>query len=192
MNKPLPIIVILTPNILIGLGLKTILEGVLPLGTYRVCSDFSEIEGSAPEDFFHLFVSANIVVKNGEFFDIRRKKTIVMMQNDTNSSILQDFNQININASQSEIEGAIKNLHKSAHGMPHHQKSKKEKDVLSPREIEVAKLLVDGYINKEVAAKLSISLTTVITHRKNIFEKLEIKSVAGLAVYAVMKGYLDM
>ena len=62
---------------------------------------------------------------------------------------------------------------------------------LSAREIEVLVLITKGLINKEIADKLNISLTTVITHRKNIVEKLGIKSVSGLTIYAVMHGYVD-
>ena len=192
MNKPLPIIVILTPSALVGLGLKTILDRVLPFCACKVCFNFDDIAKSKPEDFFHIFVSASIAIQNGAFFEARHRKTIVMIQNENNSNVLQGFNRINITGSESEIEMAIKNLYKNAHGGTHCKGSENRKEVLSPREIEVAKLLVEGYINKEVAAKLSISLTTVVTHRKNIFEKLGIKSVAGLAIYAVMKGYLDM
>lgn len=64
-------------------------------------------------------------------------------------------------------------------------------DELTPREIEVLVLLTKGLINKEIAEKLHISLTTVISHRKNITEKLGIKSASGLAIYAVMHGYID-
>ena len=64
--------------------------------------------------------------------------------------------------------------------------------VLSNREIEVLSLVVQGYINKEIALKLNISLTTVITHRKNIMEKLGMKSVSALTIYAVMHGYVDI
>ena len=63
---------------------------------------------------------------------------------------------------------------------------------LSPREVEVLSLVVRGLINKEIADRLSISLTTVITHRRNIVEKLGIRSVSALTVYAVMNGYVDM
>ena len=53
-------------------------------------------------------------------------------------------------------------------------------------------LLVRGLINKEIADKLNISLTTVITHRKNITEKLGIKSLSALTIYAVMHGYIEV
>jgi DNA-binding NarL/FixJ family response regulator len=63
---------------------------------------------------------------------------------------------------------------------------------LSAREIEVLTLIVRGLINKEIADRLNISITTVISHRKNIMEKLGIRSVSGLTIYAVMNGYVDV
>ena len=48
-----------------------------------------------------------------------------------------------------------------------------------------------GLINKEIADRLGIGLTTVISHRRNIAEKLGIRSVAGLAVYALRTGLVD-
>jgi DNA-binding NtrC family response regulator len=47
-----------------------------------------------------------------------------------------------------------------------------------------------GYMNKEIADRLQIGLTTVISHRRNIMEKLGIRSVAGLAIYAMTAGYV--
>jgi DNA-binding NarL/FixJ family response regulator len=67
-----------------------------------------------------------------------------------------------------------------------------QQKVLSDREIEVMSLIVQGYINKEIADKLNISLSTVITHRKNIMDKLGMKSVSALTIYAVMHGYVDI
>ena len=64
--------------------------------------------------------------------------------------------------------------------------------VLTRREIEVMALIVEGYINKEVADKLHIGLSTVVTHRKNIMEKLGLKSVSALTIYAVTHGYVDI
>ena len=57
--------------------------------------------------------------------------------------------------------------------------------------LNVLVLITKGFTNKEIADKLNISLTTVISHRKNITEKLGIKSVPGLTIYAVMNGYVE-
>ena len=70
--------------------------------------------------------------------------------------------------------------------------SESREKALSDREIEVLSLVAQGNINKEIAEKLFISTTTVITHRKNIQEKLGIKSVSSLTIYAVMHGYVDI
>jgi DNA-binding CsgD family transcriptional regulator len=48
-----------------------------------------------------------------------------------------------------------------------------------------------GYASKDIADKLNISTHTVITHRKNITEKLGIKSIPGLTVYAILNKIID-
>ena len=58
---------------------------------------------------------------------------------------------------------------------------------LSDREQEVLELVAQGASSKEVAERLKISVNTVNTHRKSITRKTGIKSVAGLAVYAMVK-----
>lgn len=65
-----------------------------------------------------------------------------------------------------------------------------DKTYLSDRELDVLKLVALGFANKEIADKLFISINTVITHRKNITEKLDIKSIAGLTVYAIMNNLI--
>lgn len=56
---------------------------------------------------------------------------------------------------------------------------------LTPREIEVLKLICQEFTNKEIAEKLYISARTVEGHRKSILEKTECKSTAGLVIYAI-------
>ena len=56
---------------------------------------------------------------------------------------------------------------------------------LSNREKEVLRLIVSGYTNKEIAARLFVSLNTILTHRKNITAKLGIKTIPGLTFYAI-------
>lgn len=64
--------------------------------------------------------------------------------------------------------------------------------LLSPRETEVTILLAKGCINKEIADHLNISTTTVITHRKNIMEKLGARSLVDIIIYAVVNGLVDV
>lgn len=59
---------------------------------------------------------------------------------------------------------------------------------LTVREQTVLHSLADGLSNKEVAAKLDISVRTVETHRKNIKRKLGVKTTAGLIRYAIDNG----
>ena len=55
---------------------------------------------------------------------------------------------------------------------------------LTPREVEILQLIVDGYSNKEIASKLVISLSTIHTHRRNLMSKLGINNRRGLIQYA--------
>jgi DNA-binding NarL/FixJ family response regulator len=65
-------------------------------------------------------------------------------------------------------------------------------DQLSEREIDVLIQLVNGLSNKEIADKLSISVHTVISHRKNISLKTGIKSQSGLTIYAITKNIISI
>ncbi|MFI3269861.1 MAG: response regulator transcription factor [Rikenellaceae bacterium] len=191
-NRALPVIAILAPNTLMGLGLRSILEKMFPFAAFRVCDSFEEIAHSEPEELFHIFVMANIVVEQSEFFEARHHKTILLTSGAPYTALLDGYPQINISAPQAQIETALQRLHSAAHGerQSPQQSEPQSKDILSPREIEVLQLVVDGLLNKEIAARLNISVTTVISHRKNIVEKTGVRSVAGLTIYAVMKRYI--
>ena len=65
-------------------------------------------------------------------------------------------------------------------------------DALSERERDVIISLVQGMSNKEIADHLCISVNTVITHRRNIARKLQIHSPAGLTIYAIVNGLVDI
>lgn len=65
-------------------------------------------------------------------------------------------------------------------------------DELSAREKEILVCVAQGMLNKEIADKFSLSIYTVITHRKNITRKTGIKTVAGLTVYAILNNLIDI
>jgi DNA-binding NarL/FixJ family response regulator len=63
-------------------------------------------------------------------------------------------------------------------------------DLLTPREREILQLIAEGKSNKEVANLLNLSVYTIETHRSNLMEKLHLRSVPELILYAVRKGII--
>ncbi|MBQ5871169.1 MAG: helix-turn-helix transcriptional regulator [Bacteroidaceae bacterium] len=70
-------------------------------------------------------------------------------------------------------------------------KNAESTESVSEREKEIIICLVQGLSNKEIAAQLFISVNTVITHRRNISRKLQIRSLAGLTIYAIANNLID-
>jgi DNA-binding NarL/FixJ family response regulator len=63
---------------------------------------------------------------------------------------------------------------------------------LSPRQLEILQLIVDGKSIKEIASQLSLSTNTVAVHRANIMETLGIHKTAELVVYAIRNGLVRL
>ena len=178
-----------------ALGLKQMLQNVMPIMTVDTFGSFAELTANDPENYFHYFVAMNVVLENKAFFSEHRRKTIVLTLSLDSNSQLSEFHSLCINVPEQELIRSLLTLEQHAHGhgqnLPPMPKVLQQK-VLTDREIEVMSLIVQGYINKEIADKLNIGLATVITHRKNIMDKLGMKSVSALTIYAVMHGYVDI
>ena len=190
-----PRIAIVDSNMLAAMGLRQLLQNIIPIMQVEMFTSFDELENANPETMAHYFVAVNIVLGNRTFFMDHRNKTIVLTTSTDPSSQLSGFHSLCINTSEEALVKQILMLeqHAHAHGknlppMPNTLKAK----LLSDREIEVLSLIAQGYLNKEIADQLNIGLTTVITHRKNITEKLGMKSVSALTIYAIMHGYVDI
>ena len=70
-------------------------------------------------------------------------------------------------------------------------KKKTTWDTITQREREVLKLLAEGYLNKDIAELLSISVKTVEKHRANIMAKLDLHNASALTAYAIEKGLVE-
>ena len=70
-------------------------------------------------------------------------------------------------------------------------KNAESTESVSEREKEIIICLVQGLSNKEIAAQLFISVNTVTTHRRNISRKIQIRSLAGLTIYAIANNLID-
>src|SRR5437868_986491 len=71
------------------------------------------------------------------------------------------------------------------------QPSKKNRNNLSSREVEVLQLIAEGMANKQVAAELGVTFKTVDKHRQHLMSKLNIHDVAGLTRYAIAQGIIE-
>jgi len=63
---------------------------------------------------------------------------------------------------------------------------------LTPRELEILQLIAFEYSSVEIAKKLFLSNHTILTHRKNLLQKVDAKNTAGLVRKGFELGYLDI
>ena len=138
-------------------------------------------------------MAAQLFVTHGSFFRARRSKTILLCSGQPQPAYA-DMHCIDV-CTNEEADRPRHPAH-APRRAPVRTRSfparlRPEAAPLSGREAEVLALIARGYMNKQIADSLQIGLTTVISHRRNIMEKLGIRSVAGLAIYALTAGYVD-
>ena len=198
-DKPImttPKMAIIDPNTLAVLGLKQLIQQVMPVMEIDTFGSMAELTANHPEEYVHFFAAMNIVLENRAFFQQYRRKTIVLTLSLEGGSQLTEFHSVCVNVPEKELVRSLLAMYQSGHSdgrnLPLQHPTHMQQSVLSDRETEVMSLIVQGYKNKEIADRLCIGLSTVVTHRKNIMEKLNIKSVSALTVYAVTHGYVDI
>ena len=194
-SSPRPKIAVIDSNTLAVLGLKQLLLSIMPIMTVDTFGSMAELEANQPDSYMHYFVSLDILLNNRPFFTERRRKTIVLTLSLSDASQPAEFHSLCINQPEPQLIRQLLLLEQHAHGQGQHLPPTPQilqRKILTDRELEVMALIVQGYINKEIADRLHIGLATVITHRKNIMEKLGMKSVSALTIYAVMHGYVDI
>lgn len=191
-----PRVAIVDSNTLAALGLRRLLQEVIPVMEVDAYGSFAELSANGTEGYVHFFVAMSVVLEHRSFFLAHRQKTIVLTLSLNPHAQLADFHCLCVNVSESLLVRSLLQLEQQAHAggrhLPPMQMQGGAQTVLSRREIEVLALIVQGYLNKEIAERLHISLTTVITHRRHLVEKLGMRSVSALTIYAVMHGYVDI
>lgn len=181
-------IAIITPDTLSAVGLRELLLSIEPACIVRLFPHFGSFADDTPDMYTWYFVSSQVYVLYNTFFLPRKERTVILMHG-LGGTVLPAGNHIlNIFLPEQKLRIELSRFLKGDQPLSIPEEEEKE---LSAREIEVLVLITQGLINKEIADKLNISLTTVITHRKNITEKLGIRSVSGLTMYAVMNGYIE-
>ena len=199
-----PLFVIIDGNTLSCMALKSMLAEIVPFADIQGFGLFDTFQikiGNAP--VVHYFVTADVLISNSFYFKDHKKKVIALVGNRNDSLTLSGFRSLDITQSEEIIVKTLLRIHESGHphGHTHVQKhstadtadipSYEQSVVLTHREKEVLGLVVKGFINKEIAEKLHISITTVISHRQNICNKLGSKSIGRLTIYAVLNQIVN-
>lgn len=203
----IPRIAIIDQNTLEATGLKSIICDIAPMADVGIFSSVEEMQREMEENtdgtipFVHFFVSSQIAVERADFFLQRQRQTIVLTTQPVSGPQFSHFHTLCTAQLEHDFLKSILTLFQHAHGQQSthpspamaEEKHKYEsaKSILSARETEVLALIVRGFINKEIADRLCISLPTVITHRKNICDKLHLRSVSSLTIYAVTHGIVS-
>lgn len=136
------------------------------------------------------------VIDYNERFDIRscfpsenhRMAIVALTHTSYEESVLRQYDGcIGIYDTSARI---IQKLHSAVENIQNNPKN--ELNELSMRERDILVAVAKGRTNKEIADEFSISVYTVISHRRNISRKLGINSIPGLTVYAIMNKLIDM
>lgn len=202
-----PLFVILDNNTLSGIALRSMLSEIVPFAEIHVFGtfdSFSKRSGLAP--IVHYFVSADILISHAHYFKEVRNRVIALAGSVTDAWTLSGYRSLDITQPEAGIVKALLRIHGHAHPHGHVPPGKASESastllsdpdhnptrVLTPREKEVLGRVVKGFINKEIAEQLHISITTVISHRKNVCQKLGFKSIGRLTLYAVLNQIVDI
>ncbi len=181
------------------MGLSAIIQRMMPHAEITTFETFEALTEKDNGQFYHYFTSPQSFLKHAAYFLERQHKTIILVHGDENGQLPRCFHTLNVCQSEQTLVRSFLKLAQQAHTakgkIPEavsRAQGSNERPVLTPREHEVLRGIVSGRINKEIAAQLGVSLATVISHRKNIAEKLGTKSVSALTIFAVAHGIVKV
>ncbi len=138
--------------------------------------DYAKTQSSDHIKNLRALLSYRIKKKDGQYTRVLEQNSIVKVSH--TGDVLMNFGSVSIMPlipNSMSTAGAIIDISSGEQIMLLDDKTK-EIPHLTKREKQIVGLIATGYMNKEIANKLYISLRTVETHRKNVIKKLEVKS----------------
>ena len=183
-------VVIILSDILQRLGLIHAIDDVTESVEISSFDAFDTFVTSSTDEIYDIaFIEADLLALYGEYFISRRTLVIPVISNSEPEMVVNEEKEppyIYTHWKSCKLQDKLKEiLDENRKGL------KKNNDKgLSLREEEVLKEVARGMTNKEIADRLNISMNTVMSHRKNITSKLNIKTVSGLTFYALINGLI--
>lgn len=182
-------ILVAEPSVIIRSGVVSVLLNM----------DSLEIDVAEVSDMFRLsddvaLLNPDMVIVNPKYLGITTPQEFIEECGDIkfvalHSSAISDDLRRNYDASISILDSG-ESIERTIMKLISKESSKQGE--LSERERDIVRAVARGMSNKEVADLLSISTHTVTTHRRNIAAKLEIRNPAGLTIYAIVNGLIDI
>ena len=191
--KPKPNILIVEPSDIIRAGI----EALLPEGQFSVLATLRDYPSDLPQRLARLqpdllllnptLIPSPARMQLAALTQARHSMSVVaLVYQYVEPQLLEAFRSVlDIREQGSHVAQRLRECCQSD------RETVEESYELSDRETEVLLLVAQGCSSKEIADRLHISIHTVNTHRKNITHKTGIKSVAGLAVYAMLHNLIN-
>ncbi len=186
--KPLNSI-ILEKSYIIGKGLKKVLEESGKFNIIDIALNSHQLKNLlSHHNIDIIFINVNNINEFIEIINNYSKINLIAIVKKSDfkiSDLFIDF--INIFDDRNKIIIKTDNIYNKLNS-----KTKTSSVGLSNREKTILKYVALGFTTKEIAEKLFLSPHTVVTHRKNISNRLGIKTVSGLTIYAVLNNIIDL
>lgn len=183
-------ILLVEPSAIVGKGLLAMLQSQTRFTVADVVSDAdnveSLIEAHRPDV---LIINPDLGPDLKKIRNVGKVAVVALVYSHVPQSVLRHYDAIiDIDASETEVVSVIDSVTTVSEG---DGDSQGDGEGLTKREVSVLVLVAEGFMNKEIADKLNVSVHTVISHRKNITRKTGIKSVAGLTIYAMVNNLIN-
>ena len=189
-----PCFAIIDKNTLASMSLRSMLWELYDHVEIHIYKTMDEMIRDSNRHFVHFFVSTEILFSNADEFETLKDQTTVLAEGSNESIMNAGFKSLDCTETEKVIRDRLMEIELERRWYMTDETARKRRiaDRLSDREKEVLVLIVKGFINKEIAQYLNISVPTAIFHRNNVCEKLQTRSIGKLTVYAVLSGLIDI
>jgi len=173
-------------------GVSEFIEHIHPADRQAVQQSYNAMSNAKINDPSSIRFAINYRFLNdsGEYIHVLDEKLAVRTTNNTyvfftiykNLSFEEKYHHVKMNVYQ-KSKGVYRNIYTF--------RPKQEKNIMTPRQNEIAKLITRGFSNQEIADRLSVSLFTIKNHKQHLFKKVNVKNSMELTNFATQHQLIE-